>query len=878
VKSPPDPAVGRRRRADLHCHSDASNQVAEAALKAIACPECYSAPADVYAQAKRRGMDFVTITDHDSIAGVARIADRADVLVGEELTCWFPEDDCKMHVLVFGISPEDHDQLQRRANNIYDVADYVAQHRIAHSVAHPIYRQNDKLERWHLERLILMFKGFECLNGAHSPLHREAFEPVLDRLTRQEMHKLAERHGLEPKWPEPWVKARTGGSDDHGLLNIGRTWTELPAEARTVGDVLDCLRSGACRPGGEEGSSAKLAHTFYSVAVRYYARQVMKPGMSANLPARILQTIVGERPAPGKAELAKLALKRRVTQIGGNVLRPVSAIAEWCTRGNAKPAKEVAAPPARASDLPQDGHVGTGILKQLFLASARNRLGDYPALCEAMGKGLPPLGEHAAMFDFACALNRDVSRGLAEAISDSIDDASFTGLFDAIAAVLAQQFVLAPYYFAVFHQNKERHLLRQITNQPRPADADGLKVALFTDTLDEVNGVARFVRDLAGQAHRFGRGLTVHTCAPEPKFDLPNRKNFAPLFSKPLPLYPQLKLNFPPVLEVLHWADRQQFDAVHISTPGPMGMVGWAVAKMLRVPVLGTYHTDFPAYLHHLTRDHRFTDGCTAYMRWLYGQMAGVFSRSRSYCFNLRDLGVAEDRLHQLPPAVDLGTFHPGRRDVNLWAELRVAEPIRLLYCGRVSVEKNLPMLVRVFASLCELRRRAGKPPVALVVAGDGPYLAQMKRDLAGRPAYFLGFQGDDRLGALYAGADLFVFPSCTDTLGQAVMEAQACGLPAVVTNVGGPKETVADDATGLVLPAGDAERWCRAIDALLDDEPRRQRMSRAAPARMSWLSFQKTFKAFWDQHIRAAHQHLSTAVGEFPASMARTPTTEAST
>lgn len=868
MTSSPEPA----RRADLHCHSDASNQVAEAALKAIACPECYSAPDDVYAQAKRRGMDFVTVTDHDSISGVAQIADRPDVLVGEELTCWFPEDDCKMHVLVFGISPDDHDQLQRRANNIYDVADYVAERQIAHSVAHPIYRQNDKLERWHLERLILMFKGFECLNGAHSPLHREAFEPVLDRLTRQEVQKLADRHGLAPKWPEPWVKARTGGSDDHGLLNIGRTWTEFPADAHTVADVLNCLRCGACRPGGEAGSSAKLAHTFYSVAVRYYGRQVMKPGMAANLPARILQTIVGERPAPSKGEMAKLALKHRVKRIGGKVLRPVSAIAGWCKRGGAKPSSDVTAPPVQTSSLPADGHVGTGILKQLFLASARNRLADYPDLCEAMGKGLPPLGEHAAMFDFACALNRDVSRGLVEAISESIDEASFTGLFDAIAAVLAQQFVLAPYYFAVFHQNKERHLLRQITNQPHLKDADGLKVALFTDTMDEVNGVARFVRDLSGQAERLGRNLTVHTCTPEPKFDLPNGKNFAPLFSKPLPLYPELKLHFPPVLEVLHWADRQQFDAVHISTPGPMGLVGWLVAKMLRVPVLGTYHTDFPAYLHHLTRDHRFTDGCTAYMHWLYGGMAGVFSRSRSYRFNLRDLGVAEERLHHLPPAINLDTFHPARRDVNLWAELRVAEPRRLLYCGRVSVEKNLPMLVLVYRMLCERRRAEGKSPVALVVAGDGPYLPQMRRELAGLPAHFLGFQHDDRLGPLYAGADLFVFPSCTDTLGQAVMEAQACGLPAVVTNVGGPKETVADEATGLVLPAGDPARWCRAIDELLEDEPRRQRMSRAAPPRVARLSFQKTFEAFWDEHLHAANQRLSTPGAELPRPIAFSP------
>src|SRR5688572_12932410 len=199
------------RRADLHCHSEASNTAAEVALNAISCPECYSKPQDVYAQATGRGMDFVTITDHDTIDGALGITHLPNVLVGEELTCWFPEDLCKMHVLVWGIDRQQHEQLQELASNIYDVAAYIERHRIAHAVAHPIYRQNDKLERWHVERLLLMFKGFECLNGAHSSLHRDAFEPLLDHLTKAEIQRLSETHDLSPRWDEPWKKTRTAG-------------------------------------------------------------------------------------------------------------------------------------------------------------------------------------------------------------------------------------------------------------------------------------------------------------------------------------------------------------------------------------------------------------------------------------------------------------------------------------------------------------------------------------------------------------------------------------------------------------------------------------------------------------------------------------------
>ena len=124
------------KRADLHCHSRASTEADEAMLQAIRCPESYSDPGEIYAQARARGMDFVTITDHDSIAGVGELAGVPDVLVGEELTCYFPEDRCKIHLLVWGITPADHDALQRAAGDIYAVARYVEQRRIAHAVAH----------------------------------------------------------------------------------------------------------------------------------------------------------------------------------------------------------------------------------------------------------------------------------------------------------------------------------------------------------------------------------------------------------------------------------------------------------------------------------------------------------------------------------------------------------------------------------------------------------------------------------------------------------------------------------------------------------------------------------------------------------------------
>ena len=213
--------------------------------------------------------------------------------------------------------------MQGLAHDIYAVAGYVEQRQIAHAVAHPVYRQNDRLERWHLERLMLLFKGFECLNGAHSALHREAFEPLLDGLTPERVRELSEQHVVPPHWPRPWEKARTGGSDDHLLFNIGRTWTEFPPDAKTTADVLRCLRQGRCRPGGEAGSSLKLAHNFYSVGVRYLDRRARREGATPGKATHLLRALVGEGRSPRKRDLLRAGLRDGMARLGRIATAPL---------------------------------------------------------------------------------------------------------------------------------------------------------------------------------------------------------------------------------------------------------------------------------------------------------------------------------------------------------------------------------------------------------------------------------------------------------------------------------------------------------------------------------------------------------------------------
>jgi glycosyltransferase involved in cell wall biosynthesis len=167
---------------------------------------------------------------------------------------------------------------------------------------------------------------------------------------------------------------------------------------------------------------------------------------------------------------------------------------------------------------------------------------------------------------------------------------------------------------------------------------------------------------------------------------------------------------------------------------------------------------------------------------------------------------------------------------------------------------------VEIFRRVSTIRR-----DVALVVVGDGPYRQQMRRELDSLPAYFLGTRGDMELVQLYQNADLLLFPSQTDTLGQVVMEAQACGLPVLVSDVGGPREMVDDGLSGRVLAGNDAAAWVAAIDQLLDDQQMRLRMSRTAAQRATRFSMERSFEQFWADHLAVASADTSESTTDQP-------------
>ncbi|MBA2240864.1 MAG: PHP domain-containing protein, partial [Solirubrobacterales bacterium] len=232
-------------RVDMHCHSTASQTAKLGISRSIGLPECATPPEEVYELARSRGMDFVTITDHDTIDGALAIAHLPGVFVSEELTVGFAGEPQAVHVLCWGIEAADHEFLQRHNDDVETCAAYLREHEIASALAHPFFSVAAPLTSRHRRRLAELFDVWETRNGSRAP-----------ELNAPAAIYVETRGGSE-----------SGGSDDHAGVDIGRTYTETP-HAVGPAEFLAHVRSGKAKAGGEQGSAAKWAHAALALAVR----------------------------------------------------------------------------------------------------------------------------------------------------------------------------------------------------------------------------------------------------------------------------------------------------------------------------------------------------------------------------------------------------------------------------------------------------------------------------------------------------------------------------------------------------------------------------------------------------------------------------------
>jgi len=312
-----------------------------------------------------------------------------------------------------------------------------------------------------------------------------------------------------------------------------------------------------------------------------------------------------------------------------------------------------------------------------------------------------------------------------------------------------------------------------------------------------------------------------------------------PLGSLPLPFYPEVQVT-PPQFGLTAHLRRFRPDLVHLVGPAVYGAMAPHVAGSLGLPLLSSYHTNFDTYSAYYGFGF-LKRSIAGYLRWVHNRCVITLCPSRATLSDLRRQGFR--RLRVWGRGVDTERFHPAHRSEEWRASVGVRPgETMLLYVGRLAREKRVDLLVEALNGISNAR---------LVIVGDGPAHAELERELRGLPVHFTGYLRGDTLSTAYASADLFVFPSDTDTFGQVIQEAMASGLPVIGAYAGGARDLVRDGVTGLHFRPGSSDDLRAQIRRLHADRTARVAMGlagRSVAERHSWPAVLGELEGFYER------------------------------
>ena len=414
-----------------------------------------------------------------------------------------------------------------------------------------------------------------------------------------------------------------------------------------------------------------------------------------------------------------------------------------------------------------------------------------------------------------------VARAVAETEPDGGQDylGAAAGLFNACVPAI-------PYAPATAFLGREKSKLVQRDHEP-------IRVALVADAVGGMHGVTHTLDEIR---ERGVPGFEVEVIGTDANVD----RRLPAVAEVDIPYYAGLKVGVPSLPGVVEALAEGRYSAVHLVSPGPAGIAAALIARIMELPILGSYHTELAAYAG-LRANAQLELGMQMALGAFYGQAAHVLSPSAVSDEALHSLGIPAERIGRWDRGVDVDRFDPAKRDPELFDCSR----INVLYVGRQTKEKGVDLLAEAF-ELARLR----DPRLHLVLAGGGPEEQRLRARL-GEQATFLGWQEGEELARTFASADLFLFASQTDTFGQVILEAQASGLPVVAVGAGGPTELISDGRTGVLCPP-DAEALAAAVAGLAHSRAARKRLARGGLAAVRERTWDRALGRLADGYLRA--------------------------
>ncbi len=726
-----------RSKADLHVHSKFSDRPGEWLLRRIGASECFVEPIDVYRRARERGMNFITISDHNSIDGCSEIAHLPGVFLSVEITTYFPEDGCKIHCLASGIDEEQFRMIEELRGDIYDLQKYLAAEEIIHTITHPLFRINDRLTVGHVEKLILLFNRFEGVNGSRDPRAADIARTLFRNLTPSMIEEMADRHDIEPQGSEPWQKHFTGGSDDHSGLYTASAFTHTPA-ASSVQEFLEFLRNGDHEAGGASGGSLRLGRSLYQIAFDYYTKKLI--------------------PADDKGDSLISALFQSL--LDGALPQ---SLGRWTNFV-----------PGFASQIIQSRRLKSlnPIERQLFeeFASLFNEKDESPSQANAL--------DERKTFQTASRIGHVLSYAFLRKMTKYFQEGRFIDCLQTAASFVPVLGGLAPYFTAFSAQHKDEPFLKALARRfpatSHLAARPGGK-AWIADCWEEDVVHTRTIESYVERAKVTARTLTVLTCLAE-KTLTPNHKNFKPLGTIPLPECQDVKVAIPPFMDVIEYLEAGQFDEVIISTPGPMGLLGLLAAKLLGLRATVLFHLDYSRLVRHLTSDHGMERLAEKYLSWFLSIADEIIIPDPTMTDALAENGVDSRKIVSLM----LGVENEGKTAaaaINAQKSRTYAERFQFVHISGPANDKDFPWILEAFDLLV-----AEAPQARLKIIHEGAVLPESLREAsAARSNLTAVVWSDAEWESAKIESHALLLPPVADAFHRYFLEMQAAGAPAVV-------------------------------------------------------------------------------------------------